>query len=201
MPSRSSSTSSRWVDPPLPELGDQDEKEVWAAVGQALSAWAGLEQEFGRLFAAFVTPDRWLPQIERAYGAIRTFEARQDMVRAAAEAYFANFDLDFDQGGKEFRDIMKEVKEACRVRNNIAHGHVNLYPNKPDNIEYCLFPSYFDTPRRDKDNVAKFVYNSEIISIFGMQFTELCKPIFDLTLSIVDRRKTSRQRFPLRPPW
>ena len=98
-------------------------------MGRALSAWAGFEHEFGRLFAAFDTPDRWLPQIERAYGAIRTFEARQDMVRAAAEAYYANFDLDFDNGKKEFRDITREVKETCRVRNNISHGHVKMYRN------------------------------------------------------------------------
>jgi ribosomal protein S17E len=196
MASRSSSTSSSWADPPFPKHGDQDKKEVWAAVGQVLSAWAGFEHEFGRLFAAFVTPDRWLPQIERSYGAIRTFEARQAMVRAAAEAYFAHFDLDFDQGKKELRDILLEVKDAGRVRNNIAHGFV-----KPYKFGYCLFPSYFDTSRRDKDNVAEFIYDATIISTFGNQFTELRTPIFNLTRSIVDRRKTSRRRFPLRPPW
>jgi hypothetical protein len=194
------SASSRWADPPFPEHGDQDVKKVWAAVGQALSAWARFEHEFGHLFAAFVAPDRWLPQIERAYGAIRTFEGRQHMVGAAAEAYFANFDLDFDQGKKDFRDIMKEAKEACKVRNNIAHGSVSMYLGT-GNIEYCLFPSYFDTPRRDKDNVAEFIYNSTTISIFGKQFAELCGPICNLTRSVVDRRKTSRQIFPLRPPW
>jgi hypothetical protein len=134
MPSRPSPTSSRWANPPFPEHGDQDEKAVWAAVGQALSAWARFEYEFGRLFAAFVTPDRWLPQIDRAYGAIRTFEARRDMVGAAAEAYFSHFDLDFDQGKKEFQDIIRDVQKACKIRNNISHGSVKMYRRKTGNI-------------------------------------------------------------------
>lgn len=76
-----------WDRRPWPLFGDADMNELYAAVGRALSQWERYEGHLALLFSAFVTGME-TDIARRAYCAVRTFEGRTDMLRAAAEAFF-----------------------------------------------------------------------------------------------------------------
>src|ERR1700694_302193 len=81
-----------WDIRPLSPSGDPDSKELFAAIGQALSEWENVESSLAELFAVLVSsrtksPSLWSPAIQ-AYGSVIAFKSRCAMLRAAADAYF-----------------------------------------------------------------------------------------------------------------
>jgi hypothetical protein len=67
---------------PWPEVGDKSIEETYAAVGRALSNWERYEWVLSHLFSVIVS-DTESEAARRAYGAVRTFEGRIDMLEAA----------------------------------------------------------------------------------------------------------------------
>jgi hypothetical protein len=72
-------TPSIWDRPPFPQQGDADKKEIWTAVGAAISAWGEYEAALGRLFTIFIAGEFPSPQARRAFGGIRSFEGRREL--------------------------------------------------------------------------------------------------------------------------
>ena len=111
-----------WDPRPWPESGDDNEDVTFAAVGRALTEWARFETALSRLFAGFIAIDRDSKAARRAFGAVRTFEGRMDMIRAAAISYFSHFP---DEPLKAtWDDLAKRAKLFGERRNEIAHGAV-----------------------------------------------------------------------------
>jgi hypothetical protein len=190
-----------WKDPAWPLAGDPDQREVWTAVGEALSAWGIFEADLGQLFQHFITLDRSSASAERAFGSILSFEGRRSLLQGAGEAYFAYHPEDHQEHDL-FRDILKESQKAARVRNNIAHGVVTPYlpPNGAAVDGYCLLPSHCNSKRRSEFHAPEFVYNADSIKRFAVQFAHLCEAPTKLAGVVVMRARAAHHRFRPLPP-
>ena len=76
--------------PPLPLLPTitaaslEKQKDLYAAVGRALTSWAGVEDGLCRVLCATLNPKNTSP-IERAYWAIASFDGRLKMTDKAVQ--------------------------------------------------------------------------------------------------------------------
>jgi hypothetical protein len=142
-----------WDRRPWPQTGDATANETYAAVGCALSSWERHEAALSFLFAAFVS-EGTSRIARRAYNAIRTFEGRAEMLKAASHSFFAAYPDEEMQ--KRFKDILRNAKEFSARRNDIAHGCVAYFED--NGIEelihlssdtFALFPSFSNVKDRD----------------------------------------------------
>ena len=73
-----------WDRRPWPKEGDKDIATLYASIGRALSQWERFDGTLSLLFATMVAGEGTLAA-RRAYSAVRTFEGRMEMLRAASE--------------------------------------------------------------------------------------------------------------------
>jgi hypothetical protein len=198
---RAQPTPSVWARPPLPTRGGRTERTTWKAVGEALSVWCQYEEALGRLFGILITGDFPSPQCTRAFGAIRTFEARRDMLREAGRAYFAYFAQTAEAQHQTFRSIITEASAAVTIRNDLAHGAVMPYvPQGTSNtIGYCLLPSYYDSRKRDISNIPEFAYNVVTIKNYVASVRQIMPRPEELGNNIIHGIRERRDRVP--PRW
>ena len=189
-----------WERLPWPEHGDLDRKETFAGVGIALTQWAHYEAALCRLFSAFIAQDRDSHAARRAFGAVRTFEGRMDMLEAAASTYFAYFNDEDLQ--KNWTEIRKLGKHYSQRRNEIAHGAVlPFYPKivgsgpNPDGV--CLLPAEIDTKKQDVWGRATFAYNAESLNHYAYEFSNLTQAPQRLAVSIVMAAQAAKEKSPL----
>lgn len=163
-----------WTTPDPPDKGDDDINVTYASVGRALSAWEAFESQLARVFASLVGGPGMNRVAERAYGAVRTFEGRADMLAEAAETNF-----DWYQGGphaeaarrfnSDIRSLINEARNnASPKRNEIAHGIVEPYwsffppsgPRRPlRRLEgYVLGPPVYWTKKRELQTIPVGTY-------------------------------------------
>lgn len=193
---------SIWDRPPFPQQGDADKKEIWTAVGAAISAWGEYEAALGRLFTIFIAGDFPSPQAKRAFGGIRTFEGRRELLRGASEAFFH-----YQKGTLEeqvrFKAIFTVSWDAAARRNDLAHGITMAFTpeGKSEPNGFCLMPSYYDSSKRDPNDVAEFAYRSASINTFASGFEGLITAPLELGNSIISRIRESRKGVPPRWPW
>jgi len=189
--------------PPPPEKGDWSEAVLYESIGRALSRWEAFECEFANLFASLIGPSIDSTPIHRAYGAVISFSGRLDMVRAAAEPFFAHHpEKNTDRVKalqKAYDDISKKAQTLSGFRNRIAHGMVGGYTSPAGHTRgLVLMPAYY--AQRDRKlvsiprgaTVPEYAYTSGEINFFGGQFWDLRIPTASLwaelhqTLEIVD---------------
>jgi hypothetical protein len=127
--------SPAWDRLPWAANGDSPIDTIYKLVGECLSEWEQLESELAKLFSCLVSNFESLAA-ERAYCAVRTFEARAEMLKAASEAYFAEHPNEGFQ--KSFVTILKHAKNFAPRRNEIAHGIVKRY--YPDDLAPKFYP-------------------------------------------------------------
>lgn len=72
-----------------PIVGDADPSNIYLAVGLALDTWESLEEELALIFASLIGSDDPIASM-RAYGSVITSRGRNEMISAAAEAYFSD---------------------------------------------------------------------------------------------------------------
>jgi hypothetical protein len=188
---------SIWDRPPFPQQGDADKKEIWTAVGAAISAWGEYEAALGRLFTIFIAGEFPSPQAKRAFGGIRSFEGRRDLLRGSSEAFFH-----YRKGtsGEQvcFKTILTDASRAVERRNDLAHGIAMAFTPEgqlePDG--FCLMPSYYDSLKRDPNDIAEFAYRSASINTFACGFENLITAPLELGTSIVRRIRDSRGVLP-----
>ena len=188
--------SSIWDRPPFPQQGDADKKEIWTAVGAAISAWGEYEAALGRLFTIFIAGEFPSPQAKRAFGGIRTFDGRRELLRGVSEAFFH-----YRKGTSEeqvwFKAILKDASHAVERRNDLAHGIAMAFTpeGKSEQEGFCLMPSYYDSSKRDPNDIAEFAYRSASINTFASGFKSLITAPLELGNSIVTRIRDSRPRW------
>ena len=132
-----------WDRRPWPEVGDDSIEKLYAAAGRALSQWERYEGALSLLFSALVA-SALTNAARRAYYAVRPFEGRADMLRAASEAYFTeNPDPELST---QFNRVLRNATNFSPRRNEIAHGLVNHFMSSSPgsrptaDATYCLYP-------------------------------------------------------------
>jgi hypothetical protein len=166
-----------WAVPPRATVFDEPSgKELFVAVGGALSSWQFVEDVIASIFEVLVagTQGRWtyvnsMSPAERAYGSVVSFDGRAGMVEAAAEAFFyVNHHHIYEA---RLKDLLKTCRGWSGRRNEVAHGRI---AGSPISLNLCaLWPSEFSSRKRTIDHRAAFVYNSAQIKEFDRQFLDL----------------------------
>ncbi len=135
-----------WDRPPLPKKGDDDQNDTFRWVGRALTEWEEFEAYFGKIYGVFVGATEDADPALRSYGAVLTFRSRLAMVRAAAEAFFAQFK---PHGASViFKHLADKAEKYSARRNEIAHGMVQLYFPEGKSNGTVLVPARFATSRK-----------------------------------------------------
>lgn len=177
-----------WDRRPWPGAGDPTKEKTYEAVGRALSSWEIYEGILSVLFSVFVTPNLSTRGGMRAYHAVRTFEGRADMLRAASEAYFE--EQPEESFLTAFKEILRSAKSFGPRRNEITHAAVGNFRPLGGEITdtFALYPSYASFKDRDLKNQASYCMTSAEIDYFSSQFIDLQEPVRDLTSKISLRR-------------
>lgn len=185
-----------WHRRPWPKRGTRGLPKLYAAIGRTLSQWERYEHELSHLFATLVT-DGYPTAAERAFSAVRTFEGRSDMLRAASEAYFYGWPNDKLQN--EFKDIFRDAKGFSERRNEIAHGMVDHFeplpfPESPRygghrRASYALYPSSASFKTRALSGVPAYCYAAPELDYFYLEFRKLMNPAIRLAPQIVTNRR------------
>lgn len=188
-------TSSPWDRCPWPSQGDHNQERLYAGIGRALSEWERYDTTLSFLFAAFVSPAAPLGA-RRAYSAVRTFEGRVEMLRAASEAHFSAHPDNERQ--EDWKTILRDSNKYAERRNEIAHGAVEHYVPQPPALKtvggvagYALFPSFSTFRNRDLVGDPAYCYASPELEYFRARFYLLRKPALDLSIAVT---RSSRQR-------
>jgi hypothetical protein len=198
--------SDRWKAPDPCEVGDKDEAVTFAAVGRALSKWEELEHAMAQSFISLVGYGRCV-EAHRAYGSIMANKGRLDMIEAAQEAFFLIRKSEEHQAiQKKLVDLMYDVKELAKRRNEIAHGIVviKLGEDLDDyrDASYVLAPSYSTKTKRKLFVVSDtkimgwapaYEYSSKEINIIGGWFESLRHPAQMVALAIRRQRHLEQQ--------
>jgi hypothetical protein len=182
-----------WDPRPWPRRGDDSIEVLYAAAGRALSQWERYEGALSLLFSAFVST-ALTPAARRAYSAVRTFEGRVDMLRAAAEAYFAEKpDSDLL---RQFKDILQDATNFAPRRNDIAHAFVDHFMScSPgamtcEDATYCLYPS----DANSKDRLPPYCFSSVELDYFFTEFYQLQEPAASVAARIIKRHHQGFER-------
>ena len=184
-----------------PTRGDRSIDKLYSGVGRALSQWETYEGVLSLLFSYFILSEA--PFIaRRAYNAVRTFEGRADMLRAASHAYFTIYPNENLQA--DFKKILSSALQFSPRRNDIAHGVIGHF--RPQTItkrwrpraSYGLFPSYANFKDRDVTDTPAYCYTSKELLFFFEQFFRLTQPANQLSGMLISlamgRANASRDR-------
>jgi hypothetical protein len=185
------STLHAWDRRPWPSQGDVNMDRLYASVGRALSQWERYEAHLALLFSAFVTGME-TDIARRAYCAVRTFEGRAEMLRAAAEAYFHH--VPATELKRQFKAVITAAAQYSPRRNDIAHGVLDHWqpfpPMLPRELEnsWALYPSAASFKGRDfVQNAPFYCYTSAEINYFYEKFNDLCDPVSHVAGQVIQR--------------
>lgn len=191
----SKTTDRAWDRRPWPVKGNSDGNVLYASIGRALSQWERYESRLSILFAAFVAGDKKNNAARRSYVAVRTFEGRAEMLRAASSSYFEESSNTEMQ--EAFRDILRTATSYSPRRNDVAHGVVDyflaedLYRAGKTGIflssenQYALYPSWASYRERDIKGAPSYCMSSVEIDYFFHEFTKIVKPVMELTSKLL----------------
>jgi hypothetical protein len=172
---------------PWPKIGDANMETTHASVGRAISRWEVYDGVLSVLFSAFVSPSFTTKSAMRAYSAVRTFEGRLDMLRAASAAYFD------EQPETEllaaFKEVLRNASCFSPRRNEITHAAVANFLAEDGTVTdtYALYPAYVSFKERDLKNKPTYCMTSTEINYFDGYFLDLQKPVTDLASRIASR--------------
>ena len=176
-----------WDRRPWPKIGDPTPEVIYEAVGRALSSWEIYEGLQSVLFSAFVTPNLQTKAAMRAYSAVRTFEGRNEMLRAASQAYF------HEQPEIELQDAFKGILSTAASfsprRNEITHASVNAFTMEDGSATptFALYPAYASFRERDMKNIPSYCMTKAEIDYFSAHFREMQTPVRMLIGQITSR--------------
>ena len=188
-----------WDIPPPPQIADPSREAIFEAVGRALSFWEWFEGNLALIFASVVggNQDDGFAAM-RAYGSIISFRSRSEMLRTAAEVYFAaRPDVDLE---RQLSELLRRATKLAARRNEIAPGIVNPYLPPTEEEGFALFPAYYATAKRafEAENLKlqitrpAYIYGSNEIETFGNAFATLVEPALAIaTKALHAKRRTS----------
>ncbi len=206
-----------WDRPESPAKGDRREAKIHTAVGSALSSWEELEYQLGEIFVALVVGRS--NEALRAYGAVLANSTRQDMIHAAAGAFFLVRDNENSTRIQaDLKSLMDAVEGFAPRRNEIAHGVVTVYPIRDwdkgaadDAVDFTfvLGPSYYANKKRPMFRVqgtaamglsSLYQYSAAQILAFGSHFQRLRQTATKIAHAIRHQRVRERQASPQKSP-
>lgn len=184
-------SSSGIAIPTWPTLGDKTEEALFLAVGRAISEWEKADSVLGVLFSGLVsTHGPHSKEAVYSYTAIRTFEGRLALVRAASEAYFySRIDTKLKA---EIEKVLGDTQALCGYRNNIAHGVAGAFFKREDferefidlikeaggyepwiaGRTFCWMPGWL-AEKRSFVGMPSYCYTAEIINKFSSLFSNI----------------------------
>jgi hypothetical protein len=121
----------------------------------------------------------------RAYSAVRTFEGRLEMLRAASEAYFDKMpNADFLA---RFKDVLRHASCYTQRRNEITHATAGVFwfPDNTQGDGFGLCPAYASFKERNPENIPTYCMTSAEIEYFSNIFLGLQEPVRELTTAMV----------------
>jgi hypothetical protein len=179
--SKQSPKENIWDRRPWPKIGDADIEITYASVGRAISRWEAYDGILSVLFSAFVSPGFTTRGAMRAYSAVRTFEGRLEMLRAASQAYFDEQPDEKLLAG--FKDILRSASCFAPRRNELTHAAVGRFisDDRAAAKTYALYPAYASFKERDLRNKPTYCMTSVEIDYFSEHFFRLQKPVTALT--------------------
>ena len=186
-------TTPPWDRRPWPAQGDADMDTLYASVGRALSQWERFEGHLALLFSAFVTGME-TDIARRAYCAVRTFEGRAEMLRAASEAYFHTFPDTALQ--PQSIEVLNQAICYSPRRNDIAHGVLDHWQPYPPQLPreltkaWALYPSAANFRGRNFiQNAPAYCYTSAEVEYFYEKFNDLCDPVSSVAGAVLLRAR------------
>lgn len=199
-----------WDRRPWPGCGDAEMDKLYAAAGRVLSQWERYEATLALLFSGFVAGFDNKPA-RRAYSAVRTFEGRAEMLRAASAAYFDEHPD--DKTLEAFKIILKEAVSFSQRRNDVAHGVVDFHysetaltSGRSDPLlivenGYGLYPSAASFKERSLANAPTYCYTSDELDYFYGHFLRLVSEAIKFSRLILrERTRPSLRRHYERDP-
>jgi hypothetical protein len=179
-----------WDRRPWPEVGDDSIEKLYAAAGRALSQWERYESALSLVFSAFVAL-ALTNAARRAYYAVRSFEGRANMLRAASEAYFTeNPDPELSM---QFNGVLRNAANFSPRRNEIAHGVVNHFmSSRPGSrlatdATYCLYPSNASVRDGELAPLPSYCCSSVELDYFFSEFYQLQEPAASVAMRVVKK--------------
>lgn len=195
-----------WNRPAIRDRGDDNEEQVFCAVGRALTSWEKLEEGFAWLFTTILQSPSSSAAARRVYGSITTSHGRREALLAAAE-----ITLGF-QHQIAFNQLIKNFADASARRDDIAHGVVMRLSSgtistqtDPDNllasanfVGCYLSPSPYVTQRTYAFGpppdapifaVGKYLYTSADIGAFADKFNALRSHLNSVGMEILESLK------------
>jgi hypothetical protein len=164
---------SDWDVLPTPKKGDKTQGELYAAIGDALTQWEKLEEQLAEIFTILVGAPELVPgrgPAISAYGSMNNFVARATLLKAAAEAFFAQYPTDIAQPIKAgFDTLMQKCNQFVARRNDIAHGKREWVPGRG----HYLFPAFYNTKKHRPGQAMAFSYSSKEIRAYANHFIDL----------------------------
>jgi hypothetical protein len=123
----------------------------------------------------------------RAYSAVRTFEGRLDMLRAASQAYFD--EQPDDELLTKFKEILRNAASFAPRRNELTHAAASSFVAEDGSTTetFALYLAYASFKERDLKNKPTYCMTSAEIDYFGDLFLQLQKPVRDLAGLIASR--------------
>lgn len=183
-----------WAVVPMAEKGST-QRQIFAAVGHALSTWERMEFSLSELYHALL--DAKNEGAVAAYGTVMSSSSRMTMLHQAYE--FFRF-----KGEPQFTgipELINNVREFSNRRDEIAHGMVSM-PTRARG--WYLAPSWYHTknaPRSaegasEKYNygIGKYAYSAEQIDAYREQFKALHERAHIFTSSVTLRLVFNRER-------
>ena len=176
-------------DVPSPtRKGESDFVSIYTGVGKALHQWEHMESGLTRLFQVLCETPNFAAC--RAYGTIESSFSKSEMLRAAAEAFFAKRNPD-SENQSAIKELLSACKEAQQYRNNIAHGMaVGFHLEDGAHSGYFLCPPSYASKKVgtiDPYEVyllgAKYWYNTVDLNHYANRFQELLSE----TMTIIQR--------------
>jgi hypothetical protein len=154
---------------------DQDENDVYAAVGRALSMWETLEAALSYTYSIFEERPIDYDLLESYGREAKIFKDRMATLERAAEKYFR-----FQPNQNEecrFAAFIAEAKRLSTFRNQIAHGIVIGKENYASGIYYVLVPPSHGYHHLTKRDGLHYNYGSSEIDAFAGSFIELGRAV------------------------
>ena len=128
----------------------------------------------------------------RSYSAVRTFEGRAEMLRAASGAFFYGHGEGAAHLLEPYKSVLRDATQFSQRRNDVAHGVVDYYrpePPEPQPVpapdSYALFPGYATFKERDLESVPSYCYTSNELEYFRQQFYLLRPPVMRLASEVM----------------
>ncbi len=165
--------SNPWDVAPMLPKGDDNETDVFLAVGRALTAWEQLETGLFELYQILAHSTNFAS--EAAYGSIASSEARTEMIRAAAKRMLPPRTLSTTT--EKLYRTLKDIGNFTSRRNDIAHGQVMRIGDSGSYLTHSFYNSRKLKPGNKSRAINAFerygfsyAYTSAQIENYAMHF-------------------------------